>query len=213
MERVNIYGFPHKGIRNGLSQLLVLAGKTDYTSVNAVNQLNELSLEIIKILTLHSHSEDSVVLPAIEAKVPESVQENMEEHEALEKEVEDIAKQIKIIQSNPNQTAGVVYFNTINGFISRYLLHMEMEEKEINAIIWKAFSDEEIMAWHGQVMSTLTPDQIMLWFKYIVPALNPMEQSILLGEFKSSAPNEFYQCVMNMLKGHLSKKDYDSLAA
>lgn len=213
MERVNIYGFPHKGIRNGLSQLLLLAGKTDYTSPQAVNQLYELSQEVLEILDLHVHSEETVVLPAIEAKVQESVQENIEEHEALEKEIGGISQLIEDVQSNPNPATGVAYFNAINGFMSRYLLHMEMEEIEINAIIWNVFTDEEIMAWHGQVMSTLTPNQIMLWFKYIVPALNPMEQSIILGGLKANAPEEFYQAMMDMLKDNLIETKHSKLVA
>jgi hemerythrin-like domain-containing protein len=212
MERANIYGFPHKGIRNGLSQLLLLAGKTDYTNTEAVDQLNKLSQEIIEILDLHLHSEEDVVLPAVEAKLPGSVQENLQEHESLEQALADLADQIKVIVTNPSPALGVAYFNAVNVFTSRYLLHMQMEESEINAIIWKEFTDEEIMSWHGQVMSTLTPEQIMLWFKYIVPALNPMEQSIILGGFKANAPGEFYQAVMAMLKVYLAKDDYIRLA-
>ncbi len=213
MERANIYGFPHKGIRNGLSQLLLLAGKTDYTKSDSVNKLNDLTKEVLEILDLHLHSEEDVILPAVEAKVPGSAHENIEEHKALEKEVDDIAAQINTIKANPNPAFGIAFFNAINGFMSRYLLHMQMEENEINTIIWKTFTDEEIMAWHGQVMSTLKPDQITLWFKYIVPALNPMEQSIILGGFKMNAPPEFYQTVMDMLKNYLTIHEYQNCTA
>ena len=88
---------------------------------------------------------------------------------------------------------------------------MAMEESDINPLLWATFTDEEIMAWHGQVMSTLTPDQIMLWFKYIVPALNPFERNIIMGGFKENAPAEFFDNVLNMLKEYMPQNEHSQL--
>lgn len=210
---MNIYGFPHKGIRIALGQLSKLSGTTDYTSAQSVSKLHALTNEVVTILDLHLHSEESVVLPALEAKIPGSSDENLEEHAALDKQEKEMAALMDKIAADPDPASGVAFYEAVNDFISKYFAHMAMEESDINQIIWANFNDEEIMSWHGQIMSTLTPDQIMLWFKYIVPALNPMERQIILGGFKANAPQEFYSAVLNMLAGYLPSEDHAQIVA
>ena len=94
--RMNIYGFPHKGIRIALSRLSMLAGNTDYSDTESLEKLKTLTTEIVTMLDLHRHSEEDVVLPALESKVPGSTTENVEEHVQLENEIEGIRQTIKI---------------------------------------------------------------------------------------------------------------------
>ena len=83
-----------------------------------------------------------------------------------------------------------------------------MEESEINPVIWANLADEELMELQGQIMASLSPDNIMMWFKYIVPALNPFERTIILGGFKENAPAEFFDQVLNMLKDYMSENEH-----
>ena len=208
--RMNIYGFPHKGLRIALSQLSMLSGNTDYSNESSLEKLKNLSEELVTLLDLHLHSEEDVVLPALEARVQGSTSENIEEHEQLEKEVK-VEKQLKDITVNSTPDSGAKFYESVSNFQSKYIAHMAMEERDINPIIWANFTDDEIMAWHGQVMSILTPDQIMMWFKYIVPALNPFERSMIMGGFKENAPSEFFDSVLEMLNGYMSENAHSQL--
>jgi len=69
---------------------------------------------------------------------------------------------------------------------------MAMEESKMNQLIWANFTDEELMGQHRKIMSTLTPEQIMMLFKYNVPA-------------------PFFESVVNMLSGFMQKNDYQDL--
>lgn len=211
--RANIYGFPHKGLRIALSQLSMLSGNTDYSNADSLKKLKNLSVELVTLLDLHLHSEEDVVLPALEAKMPGSTSENVEEHEQLEKEVQAFDKQLTNITVDSAPNSGAQFYEAVYNFHSKYIAHMAMEESDINPLIWANFTDEEIMAWHGQVMSTLTPGQIMLWFKYIVPALNPFERGMIMGGFKENAPAEFLDKVLDMLKEYMSEKEHLQLEA
>ena len=51
------YDVPHKGLRNALSQLSLLAGKTDYSKLEEVAQLRLLGDAVFKILTIHASDE------------------------------------------------------------------------------------------------------------------------------------------------------------
>ena len=209
--RMNIYGFPHKGLRIALANLSKLSGSIDYSEESSLNQLKKLTEEITTLLDLHLHSEEDVVLPALEAKVPGSTNHNIDEHEQLEKEVQAFNEQLKDISVDSSPELGANFYTSISNFHSKYLAHMAMEEGEMNPVIWANFTDEELMGWHGRIMSTLTPDQIMMWFKYIVPALNPFERSIIMGGFKGNAPSDFFNSVMEMLREHMSENEHSRL--
>lgn len=83
-ERVNIYGFPHKGLRNGLGKLSLSIAQLDINDEVEVSSVVDLAKELSELLGLHLHSEEDFVSPPLEKKVPGSTQHNHEDHEAME---------------------------------------------------------------------------------------------------------------------------------
>jgi hypothetical protein len=62
MKRAKTYDVPHKGLRNALSQLSLLAGKTNFSDVREVDVLFELGTNVFKMLSIHAADEDEVTL-------------------------------------------------------------------------------------------------------------------------------------------------------
>lgn len=213
MNRVNIYGFPHKGLKNGLTQLLVSAGKADVTSQSDVIRLKESVRELVMLLNLHQEAEDSVVIPAIKAKAPGSTDHNEFEHQRLHAQVVAIDTMASELEVGDTALGVSRIFDAVGQFLSDYLAHMADEEGEMNAIIWQHFSDQEILEWQGQIMGKLSPEEKMAWFKYIVPALNPMERQIMLGGVKEAVPIEAYRAIIQMLEDHMSDDELQPLVA
>lgn len=211
--RVNVYAFPHKGLRNALAQLSLSAGNTNYTDQEELNEVKRRTKELVLLLDLHAHSEEEVLLPALEKRVPNSTAHNHEEHEELEKEINAFDQMLDIITIASAPGEGAAFYFAFTTFHSKYIAHMAMEEGEINQLIWDNFTDGELMEMHGQIMGTLTPDQILMWFKFIVPALNPIERSIMMGGFKANAPAEFFMQVFKMLANEMSEKAHSQLWA
>lgn len=209
--RMNIYGFPHKGLRLALSKLSLLSGSTDYSDEDSLSMLKELTSEIVDLLHLHVHSEESVVLPALEEKVSGSTATNLEEHKTLENEISEFVKQLESITVGSNPVSGAKFYESIFNFYSNYINHMAMEEKDVNCLIWENCTDEEIMSWHEKIMSTLTPNQISTWLKYIVPALNPFERTIIMSGFKANAPAEFFDSIVGMLKEYMTEMEHSQM--
>ena len=210
--RMNLYAFPHKGLRNAISQLSLTAGNTNCSDQDSLNTLKSLAKEVFTLLGLHAHSEETVVLPALEAKVPGSSEENIAEHEQLEKEIEVMKQELNTITMDSSAHFVSSFYEAVANFYSKYLAHMAMEESKMNALIWANFTDAELMEQHGKIMSTLTPEQIMMWFKYIVPALNHFERTIIMGGFKENAPTTFFDSVLDMLSGLIKQNEYQQLS-
>lgn len=211
--RVNIYGFPHKGLRNGLSQLMFQVSKTDVTSETSINELKNLSRTLVELLELHQQSEDTVVLADLEKRVPGSTEKNHADHDRLHTLVDEFAQHIEGIQSGDSPMATARALELVAAFTSEYLMHMAEEEQQINHLIWANFGDEEIMGWHSQIMEKLTPEQKMGWFRFIVPALNPMERQIMLGGVREAVPPQAYQGILDMLSDYMSADELKPLAA
>lgn len=211
--RVNIYGFPHKGLKNALSQLLYAASRCDSTDTHSITALKTLSDEVTLLLELHQEAEDQVVLPALEAKLPGSTHQNSAEHDRLHALVEDIRQQTEQLEAGQSPAATADLFSAIGNFYAQYLNHMAEEEGDINHVIWSAFSDQEILGWQPQIMDKLTSAQKMLWFRFIIPALTPFERQIMLGGVRESVPAEAYAGIIEGLKPYLSESELSPLAA
>lgn len=208
MHRVNIYGFPHKGLRNALGQLSFKAGSVNIEDQSEVDELLSNTKEISELLGLHLHAEEDFVSPPMEAKIPGSTVENHEDHERMKALEEKMVSKAHQFAKKPSLETLEEFYSQINLFIREYFRHMDDEETQMNNVIWDNFQDEEILGWQGQILSKLNPDQFFKWFKYIIPALLPQEQAIMLGGFKENAPEKVYQHTIKGLEPFVSEKQF-----
>lgn len=211
MERVNIYGFPHKGLRNALGQLSFKLGNISLGSKESIAKAVEVAEEISELLKLHLHSEETHVLPPLEVKVPGSTQHNHDDHEAMEQLENDMLNKVHKLKEEPTISNATVAYNSVNMFIREYFRHMDEEEFDMNKVIWENFQDQEILEWQGKILSELTPEQFFKWFKYIIPSLMPHEQTIMLSGFKANAPAEAYRNTIEGLKPYLTSNQFNHI--
>ncbi len=210
-QRLNPYLLPHKGLRNLLSKVSFLAGNLDYTNSHEIDQLQLFSNELFYLLEQHAHVEDTVVLPDLERKAPGTTHENHEEHEFLEAIVAKLQAQVNklALTSSPNEFLD--FFLDFSDFHSKYLAHMLLEERDVLKAIWANYTDEELMLQHNQIVSSFTPEKILRWFRFIVPALNPQERKITLSGMKAKAPEVFFNELLETIKAELSETAFKNL--
>ncbi|MCC5937122.1 MAG: hemerythrin domain-containing protein [Lunatimonas sp.] len=197
--RLNPYLLPHKGLRYLLAKVSLMAGNLDSNLPEEVDQLKTLSNELFFLLEQHAHVEDHMILPDLEKKCPGSTEENHEEHEYLEGLVAQLQTQVNGLQAGSNPTAFNAYFFDLSDFHAKYLTHMLMEERQVLGLIWKHYTDEELAAQHHAIISSFSPEKILRWFRYIVPALSPAERLMVLGGLKANAPKVFFDALMEVI--------------
>lgn len=210
-QRLNPFLLPHKGLRNLLSKVSFLAGNLDCTSVHEIEQLKIFAGELFYFLEQHAHVEDTIVLPELECKSPGSTHENHEDHEVLEAIVAKLVRQVEKLSLESTPTDFLDFFMEISDFHSKYLAHMLMEEREVLKAIWANFTDEELIAQHHRIVSSITPEKILRWYRFIVPALNPQERKMVLGGMKAKAPEAFFNELMEVVKAELSEFAFSNL--
>ena len=215
-QRIKSFDTPHKGIRNGLGQLILLTGKTDYSSLAEIEKLFQLANEIFTLLTVHAHDENDVTLSELEKKVPGSSNHDMEDHERIESQqslLENLLNDILADARNGKDPAlkGAEFYTALCNFTSMYFSHMSGEESETQELIWKNFTDEEIIGHRNMIISGLKPDVLLLWIKYIVPAQNPKERIGFLKGMKMNSPDDFFSSVVSVVKDNLTDEEFQSL--
>lgn len=217
MKRMKIYDVPHKGLRNALSQLSLLAGKTDYLNHQAVEGLYLLGSDVFKILSVHAADEDEVTLAELEKRCPGCSDHDKEDH----KKIHLTQRKLEILLSklydgsglNEDITeAGREFYLTLTEFHGVYLEHTAEEERITQPLLWKHFTDDELAQHRGKIMAKTPPDTLLIWFRFVIPAQSHNERADLLRGFRKMAPTDLFIKGMRVIRKVLSESEFEKLA-
>jgi len=210
------YDVPHKGLRNALSQLQLLAGKTDYSNHQEVEQLYKLGEDIFKILTIHATDENEVTLAELEQRCPGCSQHDIDDHEEIHLTQDNLEKLLaKIYNSSKagqDVTAdGEEFYLCFSEFHGTYLEHTAEEERVTQPMLWQYFTDEELASHRGKVMAKNPPQTLLIWFRFVIPAQSHKERVGLLTGLKKMAPAPFFNEGLQVIKQVLTEKEFSEL--
>jgi len=210
------YDVPHKGLRNALSQLQLLAGKTDYTSRSEVEQLYKLGQDVFTILTIHATDENEVTLAELEQRCVGCSQHDVDDHEQIHLAQDRLEKLLASIYTNSIAGKDVIedgeeFYLSFSEFYGVYLEHTAEEERVTQPLLWKYFTDEELANHRARIMARNPPQTLLIWFKFVIPAQSHKERVGLLTGFKKMAPAPFFNEGMQVISGVLPEIEFHEL--
>jgi hypothetical protein len=216
MERMKPYDVPHKGLRNALSQLQFLAGRTDYTHAHEIVELYRLGKDVFSILTIHAADENEVTLAALEGRCPGCSQHDLHDHAQihevqakLENLLEDMYIKLNTVQDLTQY--GEEFYLGFSEFHGHYLEHTAEEERVTQPLLWKYFSDEELADHRSKIMARNPPETLLIWFRFIIPALTFKERVGLLGGFQRMAPEPLFNEGLEVIRRELAATEFEKL--
>lgn len=217
MSRIKSYDVPHKGLRNALCQLQSLAGKTDYTDASEVANLHRLGEDVFRILNSHANEENDVLLAELELRCPGASKYDVDDHEKIHAVQSRLEKLLTTIFEQANAGAdttdqGEEFYLALSEFHGVYLEHTAEEERITQPLLWKHFTDEELAGHRGKIMGRTSPETLLTWFRFIIPAMTHKEGVGLLSGFKKVAPPAFYNEGMAVIKKVLTDAEYNKLS-
>jgi len=210
------YDVPHKGLRNALSQLSLLAGKTNYSNPRETQELYQLGQHVFSLLNVHAADENEITLAELEARCSKCSQHDIEDHEKLHQMQDKLEKLLSQIY-NRSQTGrnvsedGAEFYLAFSEFQGTYLEHTAEEERVTQPLLWKFFTDEELAAHRGKIMAKNPPQTLLTWFRFVIPAQNHAERISLLTGFKKMASESFFNEGLATIQKVLTPNDYDEL--
>lgn len=216
MKRMKPYDVPHKGLRNALSQLQLLAGKTDYADQNEVEELYKFGGDVFKILTIHATDENEITLSELEQRCKGGSQHDMEDHTQIHLLQDKLEKLLATIYNKSKEGEdvsedGEEFYLAFSEFHGTYLEHTAEEERVTQPMLWKYFTDEELTSHRGKIMANNPPQTLLIWFKFVIPSQSHKERVGLLTGFKKMAPEAFFKEGMQVIKQVLTEKEFDKL--
>jgi hypothetical protein len=212
--RYFVFDVPHKGLRNGLAQFTLLAGKTDYTNPQQVATLYQVGQEIFLFLSSHAADENTVSLAELENRAPNTSKHISDDHDLIhhtQSELENLLENLHSGASSDKVSEGKKFYDRLNLFHADYLRHMTVEDSEIQDLLWDNFSDEELMGHRNKIMGTMPPQTLLVMFKYIIAALSPAERIGLLQGFKMNVPEPFFNQSLDVIRPTLNQAEWDAL--
>ncbi len=216
MERYQSFTVAHKGLRNALSQILFLAGNTNFESVDEVEKLYQLGKKTFTLMEGHAEDENNIILAELEARVPSASHHDKHDHELIEekqKELENLLTAIynKVKSGVAANKTGQEFFIKFSAFFGEYMLHMVHEETITQQQLWDNFTDAELLTLTQRIVSKMPMDKIIAWYSLMFPAMNITERIMLYKGAKGAMPEEVFAVVDEAIKQFLLPDAYQQL--
>jgi len=188
--------------------------KTDFSAPEAAATVGELE-RVLNYYDAHASHEDQYFLSNILKLEPQLAKAFEDEHIIDHRLSNDLRRQINIWKNSASlkeqETAGREIFYALNAFIAFNLYHMNKEENELLLVLWKHFTDEEIMGMEQQLLATVPQQDLIEESRWMMRSLNTREITEWLGGIKHAAPVPVYESYVQMASEELSADRFSTL--
>jgi len=208
MTKEKSYAASHKGLRNILSQFSLLAGKTNYSDIQEIEKLKKLGDDMFFLLTHHLHTENDDLLRPLEERVHGASKHDFDDHERLERIQGDIALQLSKLDGKQDEETGHSFYLSFTSFHSQYLEHILQEELVTEKLLLNNFTAEELHENSMRIMQKVEFPVILMSLKYIVSAQSLNENIKILRAFKTNAPAEALQALLDIIKPEMTNEEF-----
>jgi hypothetical protein len=209
----DIYRDIHKGIRSELFAVTLEAGRLDPADDCGIDALAAQIRQTVELLEGHAHHEDGAIQPVLEVHAPALFERIASDHEALDKRLEWISELAGEVRGSGSRRAALhELYIELASFVSAYLQHQDVEERQVAQALESAVGLEGLLALHGSIIANMPPQQLISGLAVMFPAMNIEDRTELLGGMKASAPAEAFAGVWSLAKSVLSTNDHRAVA-
>jgi hypothetical protein len=211
----DLYRDIHKAIRVNLFEVVVEAGNVDPHDCAARMAHATRVHDLVKFLVFHAEHEDRHVDEAIQQVLPDQAAAIQAEHVELEERMADlIALADLAFEADRDDARAAMHdlYLDLASFTSAYLAHQEVEERVVMPALWEAFGIEPLLAIHGAILASISPDLMGLSLSMMLPAMNIDDRTEMLGGMRATAPAPAFAGVCALAKQVLKPSDFDALS-
>jgi Hemerythrin HHE cation binding domain len=213
--RFNMYVPIHKALRAFMSDTLTAVGRLDAADDDDVTVAIEQARSLLATMTLHLESENRFVHPAMEARRPGSTAETTHDHVEHQCALAELGALIEAVAHGAGarrETAVAALYARLALFVAENLEHMNAEETANMAVLWAAYTDEELAALDGQIVAHVPPPAKAVALRWMMVALSHAERVHMLDGMRRAAPPEAFEALLAIARSNLSGRDWTKLA-
>lgn len=180
--RVEIFGPIHKAIRCALVDLLTQLGTTSFAEPGAAARVAAQLEDVTAFCEDHRALEDSVLLPALTARLSGSLDHIRDAHQCqavVIAELRALATTLQTSAPDARVVLGRTLYLHFSTFTAELLLHMAEEEQVVQPLLEKLFSDDELSGIYGSMMARMTTPEKMRSLPWLLRGTNPVERAAI----------------------------------
>ena len=209
--RVNIFNQIHKGLRALLYETSLLLQQTDFSSEEEMQLAIDRVTLVAELFDDHAHQEDHFILPAIQQYEPSIVDAFEQEHETdarLTRSIKDCLQAVRMASPFVRSEMANELSKTFIHFMVFNLEHMAKEENILNKILWRYYTDEEILVIQHNIVAGLSPWAAKTSSTWIMRGLNNPEIVRWLRTVEDSAPESVFQNLFTTAERELPERRF-----
>ena len=213
--RYNFYRNIHKAIRLGHCRLLAALGSNDFTKNDPTAKLLADLRGFLMLGKGHLEGENREIHAALEQRMPGAsshAAEGHEEHEQAFAELEALMQAVETAKQGEKEKAGRALYYRYALFAAHDLEHMNEEETELLCALQDAFTEEELHAIEGRIVSAIPAPKMAAAMSLMVPALNHGERVELLSQLRQAMPQPAFDGLLSgVIKPSIPANDYTAV--
>lgn len=201
--RFDLYGPVHKGLRAFLADTLQRIGSLDVEDPVQLEDACNQALDLLATLRGHVDHEDEFIHPLLERCRAGAALQAEDEHVAHRHALEQLAAEVRSLQVRPSWPAAEALYQSISALMAENLLHMRLEDIDHQALLWQHCTDDELMALDGRIVGSIAPREMMLYLRWMIPAMSPPQRLALMLGLRAQAPVPVHTAVSRLAQQHL----------
>jgi len=209
--RINIFNQIHKGLRALLYESSLLLQQTDFLDDQEMQTAVTRVTMVADLFDDHAHHEDKFILPAIQEHEPSIVDAFEREHAMnikLTRALKNCLQALQMASPVVRPEMANVLYKTFVQFMVFNLEHMSKEETILNKILWRYYSDGEILAIQKNILASLTPWSATNGSRWMMRGLNNPEIVGWLKLVEESAPEAAFQKLFAIAERELPERRF-----
>jgi hypothetical protein len=192
MQRYNLFNQIHKALRVLLYDTATLIGRTDFDDPSQYAIVNARLKQVLNSFDNHAGHEDAMILPLLAQYEPAVVNVFEEEHHidhALSQKLKGSLMALDhAISSEAKSQLGASLGHSFVEFMIFNLQHMAKEESILNNLLWKYYSDEELLSVSKKLVASIPAEEVNYTSGWMMKGLSNDEIIAWLRNVERNAP-------------------------
>jgi len=207
MTRFNIFNQIHKALRAMLYDTSLTLQQTHFADADEAETAMGKVRQVVDIFDEHAAHEDHFVFPAIRQYEPSLVDafelEHVKDHALSEKLRGLLTVYNHAVRTDVKIETGQAIHGAFINFMIFNLEHMAKEETILNKILWRYYSDEEIMDISRRIISTIPQSDMEITNAWMMRGLSNTEISGWLKTAEKNAPQPVFAQLFSIAEREL----------
>ena len=204
--RVDLYRFPHRGLRAAMARALLDVGTATRTPEGLASVADTVA-ELAMLCRKHLEHENAFIHTAMEQRTPGSARHTADDHIGHERAIERLNAMVGQLcacaaSAEASQLLDQLY-RALALFVADNFEHMDLEERHNMRVLQAAYTDAELQELERELVRSIAPDVMLRFMRWMLPAVSAEERLEFLDQMALGAPPSVVHAVIDVAAPHL----------